>query len=94
MVCILLLPRDTVPAHGISQHMASPLLWHSHGDPVQGVFLLDLEVMCSKVQVQTMCPLDCSFPTPPLGTTVFKAGLLFLEETVVRGGLTDGLVRP
>lgn len=37
-----------------------------------------------------ICPLDSSFPTPPLGTSVFKAGLLFLKETVVRGDLTDG----
>lgn len=36
-------------------------------------------------------PLDFSLLTPPLGADAFKAGLLFLEETVVRGGLPDGL---
>lgn len=46
MVFILSFPRDTVPAHGVSLAPALPRRLCP-----QGVFLLDLEVTCSKVLV-------------------------------------------
>lgn len=82
---VLLYPSlETRPQHTASPHSGTPTETCPQGVPVgSGSDVL-------QGPGADVCSLDSSFPAPPLGTSVCKAGLILLQESVVRGGLTDG----